>query len=148
GAQAGQIGITLTARYGQRLDPALANERQHRRGSRPIDVDTSAEHVGNDEGAAAVGNAGDVESVQAIEIFGDELRYRALGEAETELAGIGLGVATNSSTELAGTCALVVRSIEVRARNAIGSKSFCGSYSTCLVMIGSMTNARPSQHKL
>src|SRR6516165_1851198 len=86
------MGIALRARYGQRLDLALANERQHRRGRRPVDVDAAAQHVGDDEGAAAVGNAGDIEPMPATEIFGEELRHRPLGEAETELAGIGLGV--------------------------------------------------------
>src|SRR5215475_13128849 len=135
------MGIALRARYGQRLDLALANERQHRRGRRPVDVDAAAHHVGDDEGAAAVGNAGDVEPMQMIEIFGEELRHRPLGEAETELTGIGLGIGDNIFTELAGTCALTVSMLAVRATNAMGVKSFSGSYSTCLVMIGSMTRA-------
>jgi len=37
-------------------------------------MDAAAQHVGDDEGAAAVRNAGDIEPVQVVEIFGDELR--------------------------------------------------------------------------
>src|SRR5262249_33222708 len=44
GGHVGQMGIALRARYGQRLDLALANERQHRRGRRPVDVDAAAQH--------------------------------------------------------------------------------------------------------
>ena len=45
------------------------------------------------------------------------------------LPGLALSLATNSLTELAGTSAPIVRMQELRAMNAIGVKSFCGSYS-------------------
>src|SRR5262245_40818987 len=114
------MGIALRARYGQRLDLALANERQHRRGRRPVDVDAAAQHVGDDKRPAAVGNAGDIEPMPVIEIFGEELRHRPLGEAETELAGIGLGVGDEFGHRIGRPCALMVSMLAVRATNAIG----------------------------
>src|SRR5262245_1175969 len=40
----GTFTIAFRTRCGERLDPALANERQHRRRRRPVDVNAAAEH--------------------------------------------------------------------------------------------------------
>ena len=44
-------------------------------------------------------------------------------------------------TEFAGTSSLTVSRHELLAMNAIGAKSFCGSYSICLFKAGSITSA-------
>ncbi len=61
-------------------------------GGADVDLDVAAQHVGDGLHAALVGHVHDVDVGRHLQHLADELRLRALAEAEVELAGIGPGV--------------------------------------------------------
>ena len=57
-----------------------------------MEMDAPADHVGHDLRAAFVGHAGHVDLFPDLEPFADQLRRGSLGEAEGELARIGIRI--------------------------------------------------------